>query len=260
MSGPEGRAAREQGHGPSRRAVIVGGGLVLGGGVVVAVAALGDGDDGGDGPPEPAPTSRAPEPDAGEAARRVVLDEAAATTGVRLLGSPWARWAGRPDGSGGADDPDGSGGADNPDGSDGSNGSDGSGGSGGGTTGWDGLYVSWLLRRHGGDPAATAPADLLALVRERGEVGVAPSPGALVFYDRELGEGLVEPDQPARVGMVVAVTGVDGDVLAQTVEGDHPAPLPHSERFVRLMARPGPGPVVFAMPRYAPDDAPDEKS
>ncbi len=209
-------------RGPSRRTLLVGGAVVVVGGAGAGAALLSRPDEppAPVDPPDPGPTTTAGPP--AEAPLRAVLAEAEATAGLRMLGSPWARWAGRPDGSEGEE-----------------------------ASGWDGLYVSWLLRAHGGDPAATAPADLMALVRTSGQVGVEPVPGALVFSDRGLGDDAVEPEEPARVGMVTAVVG--GSVV-QALEGDHPASLPHSERFVRRVARPGPGPVLFAMPRYAPDE------
>ena len=153
--------------------------------------------------PPPAPRARADGPTDVAA----VLREARATAGVRLGGSPWQAW-----GSGAP-----------------------------GAASWDGLWVAWLLRGLGTDPAATSADDLLALVRARGGTTSRPVPGALAFSRRGSA-----PDD-LRVGLVVSVTGA-----VQTLEGDHPVLLPPAERFVRRFARPGPGLMTYGRPGYAP--------
>ncbi|WP_336033495.1 CHAP domain-containing protein [Geodermatophilus sp. FMUSA9-8] len=132
-----------------------------------------------------------------------VLAEASSTAGRRLLGSPWETWAGAV------------------------------------TTGWSGLYVSWLLRHLGGTPTTDVAAVRNALAA-RGRTGTAPAVGAVVFYS----PGSTAP--PTRAGLVTSVTrGV-----AQTVEGDHPVTVPLSERFVRRLSRPGHGTVSYGYPEY----------
>lgn len=214
-AGDDGRGAvepddAEQAHravrrGISRRRLVVAAGsaLLLGaGGTALVLGREPDPD-----APSPPPGAPAAPPGAGTggAGTAGVLREAEATAGVRLRGSPWEAW--------GATSPV--------------------------TAPWDGLYVAWLLRAHGADPAATSAADLLALVRERGRTTPKPVPGALAFYRRGSSPG------DLRVALVVSTAGT-----VRTLEGDHPVPLPPAERFVRRFPSPGPGLMTYGLPRY----------
>lgn len=205
------RGAGQERHatraGISRRGLVVAAGsaLVLGAGGTALVLGRDPAPSAPPAPPPSAPADPSDEGARGGVDDAGVLREAEATAGVRLRGSPWEAW--------GTASPS--------------------------AAPWDGLYVAWLLRAHGTDPSATSAADLLALVRERGETSRTPSRGALAFYRRGS-----SPDD-LRVALVVSTAG-----SVRTLEGDHPVLLPPAERFVRRFPSPGPGLMTYGMPGY----------
>lgn len=105
---------------------------------------------------------------------------------------------------------------------------------------WSAQWLAWLLR--GLTPALhdTSAASLLATLRPVAAVSTSPQVGALVFYS----DGATAA--PVHVGFVVSVVGG----VPQVLEGDHPITMPPSERFVRLLPRPGEGKLLYALPRY----------
>lgn len=93
-------------------------------------------------------TTNAAQPGAPTAATRtlsVVRAEAIATTGTRLINSPWLTYFN------------------------------------GQVTGWSAMYVSWLLRGNG-LPKTTDVQQLYNALKSTGRIGPLPQPGSLIFY------------------------------------------------------------------------------
>jgi hypothetical protein len=138
-------AQRREPRRTSRRTFLVAGSAALaaGGVAVVSSGGLGQWWRSEEEPPEEPSAPPSPRP----GSRDHVLAQAAATAGLRLLGSPWLDWFG------------------------------------GEPTAWSGMYISWLLR-DADVPRTADVAELYAALERAGAVGKAPEPGALIFYTR----------------------------------------------------------------------------